>query len=176
MGLEIIDIEPNPTKGGSMRVVLQLLGGKRAVRDSVQYWIDRETESGFHTQRVFDDYEKKITQGKTEFLELANRLKNEGKSIVGYGASATSTTLMYHYEMNVMLDYLVDDVTAKQGLYSPGMHIRVYPSSHIYVEKPDYVVILAWRYKDKIIQRHEKYLDEGGTFIIPLPNLTTISA
>ncbi len=175
LGLQIIDIDPNDTKGGSMRVVLQLQGGKRVVSDSVQYWIDRETEEGFHTQQVFDEYKKRINKGKTEFLELRERLKREGSSIVGYGASATSTTLMYHYEMDGMYDYLVDDFDAKQGLYSPGMHIKVYPSSQIYVDKPDNVVILAWRYKDKIVERHQRYLEEKGTFIIPLPELVTLS-
>ena len=175
LGLQIIDIDPNDTKGGSMRVVLQLQGGKRVVKDSVQYWIDRETEEGFHTQHVFDEYKKRINKGKSEFLELRERFKREGSSIVGYGASATSTTLMYHYEMDGMYDYLVDDFEAKQGLFSPGMHFKVYPSSQIYVDKPDNIVILAWRYKDKIVERHQRYLEEKGTFIVPLPELVTLS-
>ena len=158
-----------------MRVVLQLQGGKRVVKDSVQYWIDRETEEGFHTQHVFDEYKKRINKGKSEFLELRERFKREGSSIVGYGASATSTTLMYHYEMDGMYDYLVDDFEAKQGLFSPGMHFKVYPSSQIYVDKPDNIVILAWRYKDKIVERHQRYLEEKGTFIVPLPELVTLS-
>ena len=94
--------------------------------------------------------------------------------MVGYGASATSTTLMYHYEMEGTLDYLVDDFDAKHNLFSPGMHVPVYPSDEIYKRKPDYIVILAWRYYEKIINRHQKFLDEGGHFIVPLPELTIV--
>ena len=36
LGLEIIDVEPNLTKGGSMRCTLQLIGGKNKVRVSWQ--------------------------------------------------------------------------------------------------------------------------------------------
>ena len=39
---------------------------------------------------------------------------------------------------------------------------------------PDYIVILAWRYKDKIIQKNKKFLDNGGHFIIPLPEFKII--
>ena len=73
-------------------------------------------------------------------MKLINQLKSDGKKLVGYGASATSTTLMYHYEMAGTLDYLVDDFEAKQGLFSPGLHVPIYPSDEIYKNHPDYVV------------------------------------
>jgi len=41
---------------------------------------------------------------------------------------------------------------------------------------PDYVIILAWRYKDKIIKNNRKYLDEGGKFILPLPHFKIIDS
>ena len=101
-------------------------------------------------------------------------MKSEGKKLVGYGASATSTTLMYHYDMGGTLDYLVDDFEAKHDLYSPGLHVPVFPSDEIYNNPPDYVVVLAWRYYEKILKRHQRFIDQGGRFIIPLPALKII--
>ncbi len=174
MGMELIDVTPNLTKGGSMRCTLQLQGGKRSVLKSVQDHILLEDKHGFHTKKVFDEYAARIEKGKQEYMTLVKGLKNNGKKLAGYGASATSTTLIYHYDMGDTLDYLVDDFEAKQGLYSPGLHIPVYSSDEIYNRPPDYIVVLAWRYHEKIIKRHQKFLDQGGHFIVPLPELKII--
>jgi hypothetical protein len=174
MGMELIDVTPNLTKGGSMRCVVQLKGGNRKQYKSVQEHIELENNEGFHSKTIFDKYSTNIEKGKQEYLDLIRKLKEEGKTLVGYGASATSTTLMYHYEMDGTLDYLVDDFSAKHDLYSPGLHVPVFPSDEIYNNKPDYIVILAWRYHEKILKKHQKFLDQGGHFIIPLPELKIV--
>jgi len=174
MDMQLIDIVPNLTKGGSMRCVVQLKGGKRKEFPSVQKYIKLEDEAGFNSKAIFTQYSKKIDSGKKEYIKLIQDLKAEGKKIIGYGASATSTTLMYHYEMDETLDYLVDDFEAKHHLYSPGLHVPVFPSDEIYNNPPDYIIVLAWRYYEKIVKRHEKFLEQGGHFIIPLPELKII--
>jgi len=174
LGLEIIDVEPNLTKGGSMRCTIQLKDGKRKVNPSVLNHVQQEEVMGFPNSNVFTEYNKKINNSRDIFCERINELRDKGKIIAGYGASATSTTLMYHYKMGDYLEYLVDDFKVKQNLFSPGYHVPVYSSDHLYEEKPDYVIILAWRYYEKIISKHQKYLDDGGHFIIPLPELKII--
>ena len=77
--------------------------------------------------------------------------------------------------MGNYLRYLYDDFTVKQGLYSPGYHIPVLSSNEIYEKDPDYIIIIAWRYYEKIISRHHDFLKKGGKFIIPLPELKIIS-
>lgn len=174
MGMELIDVTPNLTKGGSMRCTLQLEGGHRRVTDSVNEHIKREEEEGFHSKNIFNKYATSIEKGKQEYTNLIKQLKDDGKKLIGYGASATSTTLMYHYDMEGTLDYLVDDFKAKQNLYSPGMHVPVFSSDEIYNNPPDYIVVLAWRYYEKILKKHQRFVDQGGRFIIPLPSLKII--
>ena len=175
LGLEIIDVEPNDTKGGSMRCCLQLINGNHEVQPSVEKFVTLEEEMGFPNNEVFEDYSNKIEQSKITFINKINDLLKDNKKIVGYGASATSTTLIYHYEMGNYIEYLVDDFEVKQGLYSPGYHIPCYDPNKIYEEMPDYVIVLAWRYHEKIISKHQEYLDRGGKFIIPLPEFKIIS-
>ena len=67
------------------------------------------------------------------------------------------------------MSYLVDDFKVKQNLFSPGYLLPVYSSDYIYKNKPDYIIILAWRYYKNIISKHKSYLKSGGKFIIPLP-------
>ena len=95
--------------------------------------------------------------------------------MVGYGASATSTTLIYNYDLSSKLNYLVDDFKAKFNLFSPGKAIPVFDSKVLYKNKPEYILILAWRYAKKIIKKNVKYLNMGGKFVLPLPNPKIIS-
>ena len=175
LGMEIIDVKTNPTKGGSFRATIQLKGGIRKVSSNVGAFISKEEEDGYQEKEIFKKYATQIQRGKTEYLKFISKLKNKRKKIIGYGACATATTLMYHYEMDGTLDYLVDDFTAKHHLYSPGMKVPVFPSTEIYKNKPDYIIILAWRYHKKIIDRHKQFLESGGKFVIPLPKLKIVS-
>ena len=78
--------------------------------------------------------------------------------------------------MGDKLKFLVDDFYMKHNRYSPGFKIPVYETNKIYEEKPEYIVILAWRYKDKIIKKNKKYLENGGKFILPLPTFKIIDS
>jgi hypothetical protein len=71
------------------------------------------------------------------------------------------------------LDYIVDDSPWKQGLYSPGHHIPIVPSSYLYdpAHKPDDVLILAWNFAEPIMKKHQAFRNAGGHFIVPLPKV-----
>ena len=99
LGLEIIDVKPNETKGGSMRVALQLIGGKRKVSSNVQEFIDKEEIEGFQTPKIFKTYSKKISEGKNEYSQFMKKIKKEGKKLIGYGASKN------FYNVNLSLRY-----------------------------------------------------------------------
>jgi hypothetical protein len=102
--------------------------------------------------------------------ELTN-LKNSGKKIIGFGASHSTTTLLYHFELSKFIDYIVDDNPSKHNLFSPGYHIPVYSTKKLYDDNPDYVLLLAWQHANTIMERHNKYRENGGSWIIPLPSL-----
>ena len=77
-------------------------------------------------------------------------------------------------ELGNLLSFLVDDDHRNQSLFGPGYHIPVMPSQAIYDKKADYVVILAWRYSEPIIKKHQAFLERGGHFIIPLPEVRIV--
>ena len=91
--------------------------------------------------------------------------------MVGLGASHSTTTLTYHFELAPFLDYIIDDNLLKHGKYSPGHHIPVYSTQKLYEDDaPEYVIILAWQHQKSILQKHNAFLKKGGKFIIPLPD------
>ncbi len=67
------------------------------------------------------------------------------------------------------MDFIIDKSKEKQGLYTPGTHLLVYPVEKIYQEKPDYLLILCWNIADEAIEQLKDYHKNGGKFIIPIP-------
>jgi hypothetical protein len=173
--LELIDVERLPTKGGSLRGVVQLAGGPRQVSPTVARMIEWEEIEGLHSPAMFRLYSRRIETAREEFVALLDRLRQQGKQIVGYGASPTVTTLLHHFDLGNRLEYLVDDNPVKQNTYSPGHHVPVYPSEALYQRGADVVAILAWNYAQPIRNRHEAFIDGGGRFIVPLPVLQVLA-
>ena len=170
-GLELFDVEKTPAKGGSMRTVAQLAGGKRSTSRSVTEMIREEEAAGMEKPQTYTRFADNINHWKVEVLRLVRKLKAEGKRIVGYGASHSTTTLTYHFELGEYLEYIVDDNPLKHGMYSPGYHLPVYPAHRLYEDKPDYVIVLAWQYQNPIMSNNQAFLERGGHFIVPLPEL-----
>jgi hypothetical protein len=171
-GLELIYVEKTAPKGGSIRVVGQLRNGNRMVDSSVGEAIAEEQQAGIRKIETYQKFALELAELKRQLLDRLSQLKGAGKKIAGFGASHSTTTLLYHFEIAPFLEYLIDDNEMKQGRYSPGYHLPVYSSEKLYEEdRPDYLVMLAWQHQTGIIARHQKYLDDGGRWVIPLPQL-----
>jgi len=173
-GMELIDalrVEPH---GGSLRAVAKLRGGPAPRQPRVDELIALEARLGLHAPDAFRRLFERVEQRKQELTGLLVRLKAEGKRIAGFGAPAKATTLMHHFGIGPeTVEYIVDDSPWKQGLYTPGTHIPIVPSSHLYdaAHRPDAVVILAWNFAESIMQTHKRFHEQGGRFIVPLPTV-----
>lgn len=174
LDMQLFDVWPVTTKGGSIRCFIQKKTGTRPVKPSVENFIDEELKFGLHKLATYRTFEKEINFRKKAVLNFIDPLIAQGKTIAGFGASATTTTLLHHFESNKQVSFIVDDFKVKQNTLSPGHHIPVYSPEALYERNPDYVFIFAWRYAKPIIAKHQRYLDQGGKFIVPLPDLKII--
>jgi hypothetical protein len=174
VGLNLVAVERVATKGGSLRYFVQRPDGPMKSDGSVEHLLAQEESKGLYRKETYDAYAAKIDGLKQQTLQFLKQARSEGKTVAGFGASITGTTLIYHFEMGEYLDYLVDDNPAKQGRYSPGLHLPVLPSSAILTRKPDYVLVLAWRFADTFIQKNQAYLDQGGCFVVPVPEFRIV--
>jgi len=169
VGLNLIAVERVTTKGGSLRYFVQRAAGPLSDDGTVANMLAFEDRIGLYRKETFVAYADKIQGLKNQTLDFLISAKRDGKSIAGFGASITCTTLIYHFDIGKYLDYLVDDNPAKQDRFSPGIHLPVLPSSALSERKPDYIIILAWRFADTIIKKNQGYLRHGGDFLIPIP-------
>jgi SAM-dependent methyltransferase len=173
-GLELVAVEHVATKGGSLRYFVQRPGGPMADDGSVAKFLASERAMGLYEKKTYIAFAAKIDRLKHQTRGFLVQAKKNGKSVAGFGASITGTTLIYHLEIGEYLAFLVDDNLAKQGRYSPGLHIPVLPSAALYEQKPDYVVGLAWRFAEPFIVRNQAYIENGGHFVIPVPEFKVV--
>lgn len=174
-GMQLIDVQRNKSKGGSIRGYVQRKPeGNRSVCPIIHELINLEQRRGFDMPQIYRDYAAQIQERKIALNAYLDKEIAAGKMVAGYGASTTTTTLIWQFELTRKLGFLADDNPKKHGLYSPGCHIPVVPSEEIYIRQPDLIVILAWQYAGAIIQRHHTYLNLGGRFIIPLLKLSIV--
>lgn len=173
-GLELISVERVPTKGGSLRYFVQYPNGSLAEDGSVTKLLALEERMGLYRRETYDAFAAKVDTLKQQTSAFLAQAKSKGKIVAGFGASITCTTLIYHFEIGHHLDYLLDDNPAKQGRFSPGLHLPVLPSTALADRKPDYVVALAWRYAEPFIQKNQRYLESGGCFVVPVPEFKVV--
>ena len=164
--MSLIDVLRVDTKGGSLRYYASNLSTDNSTTLNVDEWLKLENKKELYEITRYDQYAETILKGKSDLNSFLSNYQKE--SVIGYGASATSTTLIYHYDLSNKLDCLVDDNPAKVSTFSPGLNIPVRETKEIYRAGVEVVVILAWRYAKEIIQKHSRF---NGVFVIPLPEL-----
>jgi SAM-dependent methyltransferase len=168
--MSLFNVERTSTKGGSIRAFAQPKStGKRPRSEAYLKLVVEEERRGITGPKIYRDWFDAIEKRKRAVLNLLDNARADGKVVAAYGASTTTTTLLYHFGLEGRVKFIVDDNPLKQGRFSPGAHIPVLSSAMLATERPDIVVILAWIYAEPILKRNEAYIAAGGRFLVPLP-------
>jgi SAM-dependent methyltransferase len=170
-GMELFDVEHVATKGGSIRGYVQQSGGARRITPAVAAMIEMEQAQGLYRPETYRQLCRRLDRLRNALVDVLGGLQLRGRAIAGYGASHSVTTLVHHFGIGGQLEFVVDDNPRKHHLYSPGYHLPVLPSAVLHERRPDYVVILPWRFAEPIISRNHAFVAAGGRFIVPLPDL-----
>ncbi len=168
--LEIFDVKRVPVHGGSIRIFVKRSSAEWPVTNSVKSLIDLENQMKFDIFETYTIFTEKVNSLRKELLNLLKELKDQGKKIAGYGAPAKGNTLLNYCKIGTdIIEFIVDKSPLKQGLYTPGMHIPVFPVEKLLKDIPDYMLIFPWNFKEEIMKQQEKFKESGGKFIIPVP-------
>lgn len=167
-GMEVVDVKQIPVHGGSIRVFVQKSPKQQS--QNVTKFLLMEREAKLDSLSTYMKSAKNVALIKEKLVKLLKALKDEGARITGYGATAKGNTLLNYCKIGTdILDYISDTTPFKQRRYTPGMHIPVFPEEEFHEEPPDYALLLAWNYADEISQKESKYRQNGGKFILPVP-------
>jgi len=176
-GLTLFDVEELSTHGGSLRIYgMHEYNQKFIVSDRVRLLKEKEHQAGLDKVDTYLQFSNQVMSTKRKLLSFLIELKNNGKTIVGYGAPAKGNTLLNYCGIRSdLLDYTCDRSPHKQGLFLPGTHIPIYHPDKITETKPDYVLILPWNLKDEISSQLSYIREWGGKFIVPIPEVEVLA-
>ena len=169
-GMELLSVQRVSPQGGSIRVVAQKRNGPRRPDDTVEALITLERRLGLDRAETITRFGDRIAVLGMRLRELLSSLKSQRRSIAAYGAPTKAVTLLAHFGIGrETLDFAVEDNPLKHGLHLPVAHVPVLPTAELYARRPDFTLILAWNFAPAIIAAHQRYVDEGGRFVLPMP-------
>jgi len=178
-GLYIYDAEETPVHGGSLRIWVSkgftTWQDEQARRRLEHLWIAEDNMYGRDGQAVWTGFTDKVEAACACMRSHLKGLKDSGKRVAVYGASAKGTVLMHYAQVIPYLNYVVDKSVHKQGRRIPGTHLEIYSPAVLLENMPDAVLLTPWNFADEIIGEQREYLERGGTFIIPLPEIRTVT-
>jgi len=176
-GLTLFDVEELKTHGGSLRIYgRHTEDASKPVSDRVVALRAKEEAGGYGTLERYLSYSEQVHKTKRLLLKFLIQAKEDGKTVVGYGAPAKGNTLLNFCGVRTdFIDYTVDRSPHKQNRFLPGVHIPIHSPDMIFETRPDYVLILPWNLKDEIVETMSGIREWGGQFVVPIPEVTVIS-
>jgi hypothetical protein len=169
----VFDVEELPTHGGSLRLyVCHEQDASKPRQRRVNHLLEREKQAGLADLSYYASFGERVKETKRKLLAFLIAAKDEGKSIVGYGAAAKGNTLLNYCGIREdFIEYVVDRSPHKQGHFLPGTRIPIFHPEHVRQTRPHYLLILPWNLKEEIIEQMRHVREWGGQFVLPIPEL-----
>ena len=159
---ELIDALPQITHGGSIRYVIARKN-KYQIKSNVLKMIDKEKINNLDNINSCLKFKRNCETSKEKVINELQKIKNEGKKICGYAATAKSSTVLNYCKIGRdLIDYITDTTTEKIGKFSPGMHIPVVPVDEFKNNPPDVAYLFAWNHRKEIFKKEKNFSKNGG--------------
>ena len=169
--MEIVDVEPQVTHGGSMRYTVAHRG-IWPVSAAVISQRKKEQALGLSELAIYLQFRKNVEKSRKALIGLLRSIKADGKRVVAYAATSKSTTVTNYCGITPDLVEFVSDTTPiKQGKFSPGVHIPVKPHSEFSARYPDYALLFAWNHAEEIKAKETTFTAAGGRWIVYVPHV-----
>ncbi|WP_026595720.1 class I SAM-dependent methyltransferase [Methyloferula stellata] len=174
--LRVLDVQMNAVNGGSFAVTAVHKDSPRQTNSAIVEWLlAQEERMGLGTPRPYRDFEERVFRHREDLRRLLRALRDDGKRILGYGASTKGNVVLQFCGIGPELVEAIAEVNPdKFGCFTPGTHIPIVSESEARAMEPDYFLVLPWHFKDGILQREQKYLANGGKMIFPFPEIEII--
>jgi methylation protein EvaC len=174
-GLELVDVAPQITHGGSMRYTLAPKGSRPATARVAEQFA-KERAQGLDKAETYLRFKQNCENSRTSLMRTLNELRAQGKRVVGYGATSKSTTVTNYCGITPQhVEFISDTTPIKQGKLSPGAHIPVRPYTEFADPYPDYALLFAWNHAAEIHEKEQTFIATGGRWIVYVPDVKVIA-
>ena len=175
-GLKIIDVQMNGINGGSFAVTASKESAPYKPNRAVIDWmLHQENEMGLNTLQPYKEFEERAFKHRKSLMLLIEALVADGKKVFGYGASTKGNVLLQFCGLTSKhIPYIAEVNEEKFGCFTPGTLIPIISEAEAKAMKPDYFLVLPWHFRENILAREKEFLENGGKFIFPLPEIEII--
>jgi hypothetical protein len=174
-GLTVVDVELVPTHGGSIRLWARPDAVAGEPSERMTDVLEREKAAGLHELSGYTEFAERVTRVRLDLLKFLIEARNDGKTVVGYGAPGKGNTLLNHCGIRTdLLQYTVDRNPYKHGRFTPGTRIPVLPPERIEADRPDYVLVLPWNLREELTEQLSFVGAWGGKLVFPIPRLEIV--
>jgi len=173
-GFDVFDVELHDLNGGSFRTYI-CHQGSRKISSSVIKLRESENKLGLQGIEIYQQFAGRIHELKEELYGfIAGEVKN-GKIIYIYGASTRGNTLLQYCGLdNTLIKKAVERNEEKWGKKIASVGIPIISEEQARIEKPDYMLVLPWFFKEEFIKREAEYIEQGGKLVFPMPKLEIV--
>jgi hypothetical protein len=175
-GFVIIDAATNSVNGGSIALTVMKKENPSAVTSPIVSWLlESEKRAKIDQLSTWNDFAKRVRQQQIDLLELLNRIKDSGATVLALGASTKGNVLIQTTGITDELISKVGDVNQyKHGRFLPGSNIPIVSEEEVLIENPNYLLVLPWHFRETFVNGLDGYLSGGGKFIFPLPDIEIV--
>jgi hypothetical protein len=175
-GMSVIDVQMNAINGGSFAITACKKGASYKRNNAIINWmLQQESDLGLDTLKPYLDFENRVFKHRKNLLQLIEAILADGKTILGYGASTKGNVLLQFCGITAKhIPYIAEVNKEKFGSFTPGTCIPIISEQEARAMKPDYFLVLPWHFKHNILERETAYIEQGGKFIFPLPEIEIV--
>jgi SAM-dependent methyltransferase len=169
-GIRPFHAEIVPIHGGSIRMYSSLYSYD--ITKELGELEEKEHYENLHMAESYMGLGERARKIRDDLIGLLERLREERKVVIGFGAPAKGVMLMNYCGLTTdLVDYIVDDTEDKQWRFIPGCGIPIYPRDKIGERIPDYIILFPWNFATELIDK-TKYI--GAKYIVPIPEVKVI--
>lgn len=178
--MEVFYVELNDINGGSFRVYVKHSNNKplkstAAAKNRILTLRKQEKAMHLDTMKPYREFEKRVLALRELCYNFIKKAVSKGKTISIYGASTKGNTLLQYYKLNnTLIKNAAERNPSKWGLKTIGTNIPIVSEVEVRNLKPNYLLILPWHFLPEFRKREKDYLENGGHFIVPLPEFKII--
>ena len=139
----------------------------------------RTSEEGMKLEELstYNDFVRRVENARDLTLNFLRQQIANGKKIHGYAASTKGNTTLQYYEITPdLIEVIADRNPVKWGKYTVSSGIAVISEDDSRALKPDYYFVLAWHFLPEFIARESEFLEQGGRFVVSMPDFRVIGS
>jgi len=171
--LKPFDLTRSPISGGSL--VIHFSKNQRNQTKELTDALRDEKNNKTNELQTWNDFAAACEKHAKQLKSIVEEYKTKGP-VIGYGASARSSTMLNYAGLNnEVIDCIIDKNPLKHGRYTPGTNIPIisFEEGKKLFNKCGSILLLAWNFEKEITEelRSNGY---NGSIIVPLPNVIRV--